>query len=196
MKKKIGLDFDDVLFDFSAGLMAFHNATYGTSCTLKDITKFGFKELWQCDYTESLRRMREFVTSPYHEMTLPIKGAVGAVRFLQIKYDTPVITARDKILLPETRKVANMYFPRLLKEIHYLHENDINVLGTKGEVCARLGVSLMVENSLGNAETLSKSGITTLLFDRPWNKVEILPPYVTRVYGWDHALHEIEMRLK
>lgn len=195
MKKKVGLDFDDVLIDFSAGLLEFHNATYGTSYTIEDVTSFEYKELWKCDYTESLRRMREFVTSPYHEMTLPIKGAVDAVKFLQRKYDTPVITARDKTLLSETRKVANMYFPRFLKEIHFLHENDLNVLGTKGEVCSRLGVSLMVEDSLGNAETLSKSGIQTLLFDRPWNKSNMLPELVTRVYNWDHALDEIEMRL-
>jgi uncharacterized HAD superfamily protein len=191
MRKKVGLDFDDVLFDFNAGLMEFHNAVYGTSYTLQDVTQWDFKELWQCHPDEALRRMREFVTSPYHRLTQPITGAVEFVKLLRTYFDTPVITARDKKLLVQTREVADKYFPNCLDEIHFLHDNDINVLGTKGEVCKRLGVSIMVEDSLGNAETLSHSGIPTLLFDRPWNQTEFLPPGVIRVYGWTHTHVEI-----
>lgn len=192
MRKKVGLDFDDVLFDFNAGLMAFHNAIYGTSYTLQDVTQWDFKELWQCAPEEALRRMQEFVTSPYHNTTTPIEGATEAVKVLRVNYDTPVITARDKKLDIQTRHVADTHFPNCLSEIHYLHDNEQNVLGTKGEVCTRLGVSIMVEDSLGNAETLSDSGIPTLLFDRTWNQTKHLPKGVTRVYGWTHALMEIK----
>lgn len=191
MRKKVGLDFDDVLFDFNAGLMVFHNTVYGTSYTLEDVTQWDFKELWQCHPDEALRRMQEFVTSPYHRHTQPIAGAVGFVKLLRTSFDTPVITARDKKLIVPTREVADKYFPGCLGEIHYLHDNDINVLGTKGEVCKRLGVSVMVEDSLANAETLSYSGIPTLLFDRPWNQARTLPPGVKRVRGWAHTYSEI-----
>ncbi len=196
MRKKIGLDFDDVLFDFNAGLMVFHNATYGTSYTIQDVTQWDFKELWQCHPDEAMRRMQEFVMSPYHNITEPIIDAVKYVKLLKESFDTPVITARDKKLIIPTREVADKYFPGCLNEIHFLHDNDVNVLGTKGEVCKRLGVSIMVEDSLANAETLSDSGIPTLLFDRPWNQAETLPNGVTRVYGWAHTHMEIMYALR
>ncbi len=196
MRIKIGLDFDDVLFDFNAGLMRFHNDTYGTSYTLEDVTQWDFKELWQCHPDEALRRMQEFVTSPYHNITLPITGAVEAVNTLQAIYELPIITARDKKLDTQTRLAILTHFPNCLKEIHYLHDHDVNVLGTKGEICKKIGVSIMVEDSLGNAETLSSAGIPTLLFDKPWNQASTLPPHVIRVFGWEHALDEIKTRLE
>ncbi len=196
LKKRIGLDFDDVLFDFNGGLLTFHNEIYGTSYTAEDVTQWDFKELWQCHPDEAMRRMREFVTSKYHDLASPIKGAVDAVKYLKRHHDLHIITARDSVLRVPTKRVSQKYFPNSFKSFNFLHHNDVNVLGTKGEVCTLLDVALMVEDSLGNVETLSQSGIPTLLFDRPWNKTNMLPLHVTRVFGWDHALDEIDMRLK
>lgn len=192
MRIKIGLDFDDVLFDFNTGMMKFHNDTYGTSYTLADITKWDFKELWQCDADESLRRMRAFVISKYHDQASPIEGAIDAVRYLRQRYDIHIITARDKVICPQTYKVADKFFSGSFQGVHYMHDNDKNVLGTKGDICRDLGIGIMVEDSLANAETLSASGITTLLFDRPWNQKDSLPTHVVRVFGWNDTLAKIK----
>lgn len=192
IKKRIGLDFDDVLYDFNGGLLIFHNEIYGTSLTLKDITQWDFKELWQCDAKEAMRRMREFVTSKYHDLALPIQGATEAVKYLKIKHDLFVVTARDESLITQTHQVTSVHFPNSFNSFHFLHKDDVNVLGTKGEVCLGLNIELMVEDSLLNAEDLSSSGIRTLLFDTPWNQTKSLPKHVTRVFGWKHALLEIE----
>jgi len=191
-KKHIGLDFDDVLFSFNEGMATFHNEFYETSYCLKDITSFDLKELWQCDLAESLRRMREFVTSDYHDQAPTMAGAIEAVRYLKKEYNLSIVTARDTVLFEQTWKIANRYFPGCFNEIHFLHDNDQNVLGTKGDVCRRIGVDIMVEDSLGNAEHLSLSGVRTLLFDRPWNQATSLPIQVTRVLDWQHALSEIK----
>ena len=192
-RKRIGFDFDDVLYDFNSGLFVFHNEKYGTSYTLKDVTRYDFKELWQCDEKEALRRMKEFVRSEYHDRALPIEGAVEAVTSLELLHDLYVITARDENLAPATERVSAIHFPDRFKGIHYLHRNDINVLGTKGDVCLSLEIDLMVEDSLGNAEHLSQAGIRTLLFDRPWNQTPMLPQHVTRVFGWGHAQEQITL---
>jgi uncharacterized HAD superfamily protein len=191
VKRKIGIDFDDVLFDFNGGMTDFHNKHYGTSYRVTDITLYDYKELWKCDLEESLKRMSEFVKSEYHDLAPTIPGAIEAVNYLNIHYDLPIITARDEALFEKTWGIANKRFPGCFKEIHFLHRNDINVLGSKGEVCRKLGVSIMVEDSLGNAEHLSEAGVVTLLLDKPWNQIQTLPQGVTRVFGWGQVLSKI-----
>lgn len=189
----VGLDFDDVLFDFNGALLVYHNEMYGTSYRLQDVTSFELKELWQCDASEAIRRMNEFVESSHHAEGLPILGAVNAVHTLAKKYNLHIVTARDKRAITRTLEVVTKHFPTdAFSGIHFLHDHGENVLGNKGEVCQRLGVKIMIEDSLGNANHLSSAGIRTLLFDTTWNQSNTLPKHVTRVFGWDHTLQEIE----
>lgn len=190
-KYRVGLDFDDVLIDFNTGLALFHNEQYGTSYKREHVTRWDFGNLWGCTTSEALRRMKEFVRSDHHVRISPIAGAVEAVSHLREICDLYIITARDDVLSHQTFTLMNEHFPESFKSVHFLHRGDVNVLGTKGEVCTSLGINIFVEDSLLNASHTGEAGIRTLLFDTPWNQTGTLPSNVTRVFSWEEILRKI-----
>lgn len=191
-RKRVGLDFDDVLIDFGSGLAIFHNKNYGTSYSKEHVTEWDYSILWGCDKEEALRRMREFVHSPDHTLISPVVGAVDAIKRLQEKCDLFIITARDESTDMQTFELMNKHFPESFKKVHFLHKNDIKTHEHKGAVCEELSIDIFVEDSLTNAQHTSDSGIKTLLFDAPWNQTKELPKNVTRVFSWDEIIKEIE----
>ncbi len=194
-RKRIGLDFDDVLVDFNGGLTVFHNENYGTTCKKEDATSWEYDKLWECTPEEAMRRMKEYVNSSHHAKVPPVVGAVDAVKRLKEHYDLFIVTARDENLQDQTFTIIEEHFPESFQGVHFLHRDEQNVRGTKGDVCTELDIDIFIEDSLGNVAHTSQAGIRTLLFDAPWNQSETLPPNVTRVFSWEQALEEIEMRV-
>lgn len=191
-RKRIGLDFDDVLIDFNGGLTRFHNENYGTSYSKEHVTEWDYSLFWECSKEEALRRIREFIRSSHHTQVSPIIGAVDAIKRLKEKCDLFIVTARDESVSNQTAILIDEHFPESFESVHFLHKDDKKVRGTKGEVCTELDIDIFVEDSLTNAQHTSDAGIKTLLFDAPWNQAEELPKNVTRVFSWDEILKEIE----
>lgn len=188
----IGLDFDDVLVAFNEALILFHNEHYGTTYGMKDITTWDLHELWKCSPEEAYARMKEFVRSSHHEAINPVSGAVDAIEFLHDHHDLHIITARDETLYEETLRLLGRHFNNVtFKGLHFLHRNNKNVRGTKGDVCKSLGVHVLIEDSLINAKAAHTSSVHVLLFDTPWNQTRDLPSGITRVFSWEEALREI-----
>lgn len=191
-RKRVGLDFDDVLIDFNGGLAVFHNENYATSYSKEDITDWEYSKRWECSPEEAQRRMKEYVHSSHHSHMSPIIGAVNAIKYLKEKYDLFIITARDENLSNQTSALINEHFPKSFESVHFLYKDGKNFRGTKGEVCMELDIDIFVEDSLTNAQHTSDVGIKTLLFNAPWNQTTELPKNVTRVFSWDEILKEIE----
>ena len=191
-RKRVGLDFDDVLIDFIGGVTVFHNENYATSYSKDDVTGWELSKLWECSPEEAHRRMEEYVHSSHHSHISPIIGAVDAVKRLKEKCDLFIITARDESINEQTFALIDEHFPKSFESVHFLHKDGKNFRGTKGEVCTELDIDIFVEDSLTNAQHTSDAGIKTLLFDAPWNQIDKLPKNVTRVFSWDEILKEIE----
>lgn len=188
----IGLDFDDVLVAFNEALLTFHNEHYGTSYGLNDVTTWDLHELWKCSPEEAYARMKEFVRSSHHEAISPVSGAVEAIKFLNNHHDLHIITARDETLYEETLRLLSRHFNSVtFKGLHFLHRNNKNVRGTKGDVCRSLGVHVLIEDSLHNAYTAHSHSVHVLLFDTPWNQTTNLPTGIKRVFSWKEVLGEI-----
>jgi 5'(3')-deoxyribonucleotidase len=195
-RKVIGLDFDDVLLHCFKDLVRFNNDRYGTKHELHEFTSYQPTELWGCDYTEVMRRVKEFHESDYARKLQPIEGAVEAVTKLATDYDLVIVTMRP----PETESFSRellKQFPDVFKHIHFLGSWE----GTygkknKADICKEAGAALFVDDGLYNAETLSKAGIPVLLFDAPWNQTDTLPDLVTRVRSWEEALEKIPLLIQ
>ncbi len=53
----------------------------------------------------------------------------------------------------------------------------------KSSICRRIKADIFIDDALHNVEDVAQAGIRTLLFDQPWNRVEI-PPGIIRVRSW------------
>ena len=180
----IGLDLDDVLFDFTPGLHAYHNRFYDTSFELEDF-KQNLAEMWGCSKEEERKRIFDFYSSQEHWDSLPVFGAVEGINNLRQHHDITIITAKPEALKDKTLEWLGRHFPQTFEQIHFTNQyHGSGLRRTKGEVCRGLGISIFVDDFIHNAEDVANAGIRTLLFDAPWNQGEI-NPLVTRVYSWD-----------
>ena len=72
-KPVIAVDLDEVLGQFVPAIVAFHNATYGSSYTAEDFFSYRFADVWQCHDDEagnaSSPNMSYMFVCPYYPIT-------------------------------------------------------------------------------------------------------------------------------
>ncbi|MHB8652220.1 MAG: 5' nucleotidase, NT5C type [Minisyncoccota bacterium] len=192
-RRIIGVDFDDVVVDFNAGLALYHKALYGTSYEKKDILQFDLEQLWGCTRAEAVRRVYEFYHSEHHANLLPVEGAVEALKQLREENTLVMITSRPESVRGLTLDLLGKHIDEVFESTHFLgHYHDAKgSQKTKGEVCKEILIDIFIEDSIGNAVTVSEKGIPVLLLDAPWNQGGI-PKHITRVFGWSNVLEKLQ----
>jgi FMN phosphatase YigB (HAD superfamily) len=189
----VSFDIDDVLLHFAEGLLAYHNLMYGTSHTKADLRNPKYSELWNCEPLVARQRAQEYILSPHHNGIEVIRGAIEGTSRLSSRGFTLVgITARDTKLRDATYGVLSRYFKNCFRTIHFQHCDDINVLGTKGEVAKRIGAILHVDDLLEHATGVKEVGLESVIFDQPWNQDEFGEhSSIVRVHSWDDIVDHI-----
>ena len=195
MARLIGVDLDDVLMDFNAGLCAFHNAYYGTSLVKDDITSYHLEETWGCSRKEAISRVVQFYHSSEHEATPSVDGAIEVVRELQDNLvDFVIITSRPESVREQTHLWLAGHFPTLVKKIYFTsHFYHQETMVTKADVCRDLGVEVFIDDAPFHIEDVAVVVKRAILFDAPWNQNHCLTlPNMYRVHSWS----EIQRLLK
>lgn len=190
--KKIGIDFDDILFDFNHKYCEFLKERYGTNLCFDDIYTYDMCVVWNTDIHEAVRRVDEFISSQMHDEVSPVSGSVETIKELRNYYELHLITSREEKFQDKTLNWLDKHFPNFFNKIHFTNffgENKIKRM--KSEVCIENGIKLMIEDAPVHAKDLAEMGIEVLLLDKPWNRVET-HTLVKRVYEWK----EIEKILK
>ncbi len=181
-KRKLGIDFDDVLIDFVTHLTYFHNNKYNTSLKKDDITTWDLHAVWEVNKDEAIRRTHEFIISRDHMEIVPMKDAVEVLHRLTQHFELIIITARDKTIGHTADYLIEKHFKSLFQEVHFLYEDGVKK-ETKGDLCKKLGIDFFVDDSVSNIENTLEAGITSFLFDAPWNR-HWDNPRALRVSSW------------
>ena len=74
----IACDMDEVLCDFLGALVAWHNATYGTTLSKSDFKSYQFHETWGGTLAEGVEKVHAFFLTPYFAQIEPVPGALEA----------------------------------------------------------------------------------------------------------------------
>lgn len=186
---KIGVDFDDIVFDFNEELAHFHNHHYGTSYCRADVQTWILEDIWGCTRQEATRRLQEWFKSQEHNDTRPVKGAQDAVKQLALHHELHIITARPSCTKGVTPAWLDRYFPEQFAGLHMTSHFEHSAR-SKADVCKELGISLLIDDGLVHARAVAATGTTVLLLDCPWNQEEA-GKGIIRVYGWDDILSYI-----
>lgn len=187
MNPVIGIDLDDVLFDFIGHFFSWHNQRYGTNLTFQDMTRRKLWQVWGGTQTEAAERIPAFFREVDMLRLAPIAGAVEALQELRDRYRLAVISARDPAALAPTQQWLEHYFAGLFDQVELGLSNplDQDRPMTKAEFCQLHGIGLLVDDQLSNAEACAQAGIRVLLYgDLPWNQSARLPGGVERVPDW------------
>jgi len=189
---KIGIDLDEVLADFTSAIIKFHNKTFNTSFQKDHLCIYEFWKIWGGTEKGMAREIDEFYKSHYFENIKPIPGSKIGVNVLSKKHDLKIITARQNYIADKTKKWLNNHFANKFSEIHFAnHYSPIGKSIKKSEICLKLDIDLVIEDSLEYAKDCISVGKNVLLFDCPWNQSEKLPKNIKRVYSWKEIVESI-----
>jgi uncharacterized HAD superfamily protein len=188
----IGVDMDDVIFDFNNSLHAYHNAKYGTAIRRQDITSYEIEKVWGCAPEEAMKKVLEFYETKEHDETVPVEGSIEGVKELSSGHELHIITSRADPVRDLTMKWLQRNFPQSFASVVLVNQfaGSPTKARSKADVCAELGVDLMIEDSIAHARSIAASGRPVILLDTPWNQAEAVPN-VTRVKTWEDIVDQI-----
>ncbi len=191
-RRKIGIDFDDVLMDFNDALFAYHNPIYGTNFTKEDVKSFDLELTWGCTREEAIKRCFEFYNAHSHYNANTVEGATQAIKRLSNDHDLIVVTSRPDSIKDQTINWLEKNFPKTFSQVIFTnhYHGDVSKRISKADVCKVEGIQIFIDDNMDNALALAKEGINTFLFDAPWNQGEI-PENMTRVYSWEELVSRI-----
>lgn len=199
-KPIIALDIDDVLANVIDSVRLWANETTGVELTpeqyrTNDEYWHYFDSIWQrhgvadkVTFSDVLERMK---TDQSNIAT--VEGAREAVQALKSKYDFVFITSRPPYQEEATRRWLDEHIDPTIPLYLSFHPGVNEIAQSKGEICAELGVSLLIDDNTGNCQSAIDYGVDAIVFgDYGWN--EKVPAHMKRYTTWneigEYLLHE------
>lgn len=188
----IAVDNDDILFNFNDQIILFHNEVYGTNLKKEDFVSYNFNEVWGGTVDQAVAKVLEFFQSNYFKEIRPTEGSQKAMRLLKDNgHILFVVTGRIFPLVEQTEADIKKYFPNIFSGICFANTYGAEGIKIKKSVlCRRLNTRLIIEDDLLHINECTNAGITTLVYDYPWNQ-GVLPEKAERVFDWGKALDRI-----
>ncbi len=190
----IGVDLDDVLGDFSASFIRYHNERYGSEWKREAMKSYYFHEFGDIDYNLMLKRIFEFYETEDFMQMEPMKGARASLERLAKDYRLVVMTGRPDSISEKTEKWIEKNFPNIFSEVCFTNiilEKDNPSRKEKSFYCRERGISIMIDDYLEVAEDCVKNNIKILLYSAPWNMSAENSEMLIRVNSWNEILERV-----
>lgn len=187
---KIGIDFDDVITEFTGSLMSYYHEKYGKKVSKEEILVWDWGLYWGIPREEAIKRGDIFHDTYDVKNILPLEKAIYSLNELMKEHEIFIITARPSRF---KHRVEEWLKHHLGKKLEVIHAGDFHKGqgASKAEICKELSIGVLLEDSGETATDCANNGINVILFDKPWNK-NIEHDNIVRVNNWDEALRELE----
>lgn len=187
---KIGIDLDDVVFEFARELLREYNLYHGTNFTFEDIFSYYFSEVFKISNEEIIDFMKKYFGEEKILNLSLCESAKESIFSLAEKHDIYFITSR--IYKEGTKESLELHFSGIPFKLIFSSNPYAGTFGkTKGEICLEHGINLMIEDSKEHGEDCAKKGIRTFLIHKPWN-LQANHENMIRVNNWAEILKIIE----
>lgn len=174
MKQIIAVDIDDVLADNAQGFIAFSNRRWGTHLTIDDYDDH-WGQMWQIDDDEVEHRALEYHSSGEIGNYKHKPEALPVLQNLARNDTLIVVTARSPRQEAATRKWLDNVYAGLFEEIYFTSKLSEETYRTKGEICADVGASWLIDDYPGHCKDAVDHSVTAILYGE---------------YGWHQHIPE------
>ncbi len=189
IEMNIGTDIDDVLVDFMKFYIDFYNSKNNTSLSLNDIDGRNLQLIMGKTREEIEDSFREFyLTKEFSELTL-FEGVKDSLNQLSKNHNIFFITSRPPKISKKTEDFLKSTFSF---DFEVFHTDFDDAHSHKADICLNKNIDIMIEDSLKNAEEISKNGITCFLLNKPWNKSERKSSNIICVKNWKEIMEKIK----
>lgn len=187
---KIGIDLDDVVFEFARELLKEYNSAHETNFIFEDVFSYYFSEVFRT----SGENVVNFMKKSFGEekvKSLPLcELAKESIFALAEKHEIYFITSR--VYREGTQESLDIHFSDISFNLIFSSNPYVESVGkTKGEICLEQGIDFMIEDSKEHGEDCACKGIKTLLISKPWN-IQANHENLIRVNNWGEILQLIE----
>lgn len=226
-KPMIAVDLDEVLGAFIPQLVEFYNATYATALdasaaasdppgvassasttvsppvvpalSASSFHSYHFASVWGGSDSEAQEKVAAFFASPWFADIPVLPGAQQTLQCLKSRFDFTVVTSRQHVIEPLTRRWLDEHFPGIFSGVffgnHYGLANSGAVKG-KAEMCVAVRAVCLIDDSVTYSKQCSHVLQRVLLFgEYAWNRTpagETLPPNVVRCVDWEEVRRQLE----
>jgi FMN phosphatase YigB (HAD superfamily) len=195
MKKIIAIDIDDVLASSTELIRLAANKATGLSLEPHHYAVPGpywsyYEHVLEAngitDKNEQKRILDDWITN--HSDAEPVQGAIGALTALSQQFNIVLITARDPKIRDDTEHWLKKHFTGLYDDLHVIGNfKVVDKPKTKGEVCAEIGASWLIDDNPEHCLSAINHGIETILFgDYGWHFDA--PEHLTACKDWPAVL--------
>jgi|SRR3989344_3702307 len=186
---KIGIDFDDVINEFTDSLMDFYHKKYGKKVVREEIKNWDWGLYWGIDREEATKRVDEFHATHNLEDIKPLENALESLKLLMKTHEVIIITGRP---VRFKQKVQSWLKNKINEELEIIHAGEWHKGqgASKAEICKKLDIPLLLEDAPDTAMDCANNGINVILFNKPWNH-EVKHKLIFRVENWKEAMKEI-----
>jgi uncharacterized HAD superfamily protein len=189
---RIGIDFDDVLFQFNRGFLPWYNKNFGTSVNIEDINSFDMWNVLGCTREEGIERVNTFYATIEHSKLRPFPNGIDSIKKLKMAgKELYVISARNENIREYTERLLDEnYGLGNFKEVILTNGFGSSVeTKTKASICLDKKITVMIDDNVQILSQCREAGIETVLRNRPWNKQFYFP---NRAGNWREILGYIE----
>ncbi len=166
---EIAFDFDGVVADTFRLFVSMAKQEFDVDIDYEEITEYDFMRVVKMDQ-EYVARIFETLTYRIHELDLHPKTGADEVltRLGQAAPPLSVVTARP------VKEPVELWFE---KHVPGLVPDCLNIIATsvstaKLEILKSLGTRFFVEDRIDTCHLIAAHGITPIVFDQPWNRVD------------------------
>jgi len=188
---KIGIDVDEVIAEFMDSFLKFYNHKHKTHFRREDFKSYNLWETLGVSKDQTTLAANEFYDTDYFRNITPVHGSIYGVYSLNKKMgnEVVIITARPPEIENSTISWIKEYFP-ILSDIYFVHNSAISGdarASTKGDICSRLGIDILIEDNLTFVNEVRQLSEKTkvLVYECPWNKGKELPQGAQFVKSWE-----------
>jgi 5'(3')-deoxyribonucleotidase len=184
----IAIDIDDVIADTHETMRQWGNRVSGVTLSVEDAKAHGdywgyYDRLWTSHNLHHVLRHEDFeqAIEAGEEVVPLLAGAMFAIKELQKIYKVMLITSRRVAFESATRVWISEQFGDQIEIYFAKNDRREGNTKTKGELAVELGVSVLVDDSVGHCTDALQHGIKAILFGD---------------YGWQHSVPTGTVRCK
>jgi uncharacterized HAD superfamily protein len=186
---RVAIDLDDVLIEFAAGFIDFHNSVFGTSFQFDEFHSFIFWKVWGGTQEDNIKEIYDYYKSDHFKNIKLVSGAFEAIFKLSKDNELFIITSRNEDTEQLTKEQVHSFFPNMFDEIYFTSNYSLsNKSKSKAMVCDELDIDVFIEDSADNANQSVREGRKVFLFNKPWNINTDIDKRIIRVDSWEEIL--------
>lgn len=185
MKKilKLGIDLDDTVWKYTEKFIDYFNSLKNTAHNVDDFKSYSITNSLGITENELFDLFEKFDNGLFCNETFLLEGFADIFNKIKNKFEIYFITARPKnteqIIIGKIKSFSKEEFP-----VHFCKDENKDIGISKGTICKKLGIDIMIDDGLHNLQECLEDGIKCLLLDYPWNKTNDLDSNIIRVKNW------------